>query len=85
LERHEDRLNLLVRAKTEQEARERLWQSLQLHVPFPQFFAFVNERVKIFRGDLTSERFGLGDEEYRALVEPTESVLHCAASLNRKS
>ena len=34
---HPDRLNLLVRAKTEQEARERLWQSLQLHLEFPDF------------------------------------------------
>jgi len=41
--------------------------------------------MKIFRGDLTSERFALSDEEYRALVESTESILHCAASLNRKS
>ena len=82
---HADRLNLLVRAKTEQEARERLWQSLQLHFDFPEFFAYLNERVRIFRGDLTSERFGLGDDEYHALVDSTDSILHCAASLNRKS
>ena len=82
---HADRLNLLVRAKTEQEARERLWQSLQLHFEFPEFLAFVNERVGIFRGDLTSERFGLDDAGYRALVDTTDSILHCAASLNRKS
>jgi len=37
LERHSDRLNLLVRAKTEQEANERLWHALQLHLDFPQF------------------------------------------------
>jgi len=84
-ERYADRLNLLVRAKTEQEARERLWQSLQLHFGFPQFFDYVNERVRIFRGDLTSERFGLSDDEYRALLDSTDSILHCAASLNRKS
>ena len=35
--------------------------------------------------DLTSERFGLTDDEYRALVDSTDSILHCAASLNRKS
>ena len=35
LERHTDRLNLLVRAKTEQEANERLWRALQLHMDFP--------------------------------------------------
>jgi thioester reductase-like protein len=82
---HRDRLNLLVRAKTDQEARERLWQSLQLHFLFPEFLAYVNERVRIFRGDLTAERFGLNDDEYRALVDTTDSILHCAASLNRKS
>jgi thioester reductase-like protein len=82
---HPDRLNLLVRAKTPQEARERLWQSLQLHFDFPEFFSFVNDRVGIFRGDLTGERFGLDDDDYRALVDSTDSVLHCAASLNRKS
>jgi thioester reductase-like protein len=82
---HRERLNLLVRAKTEQEARERLWQSLQLHFGFPEFLAYVNDRVRIFRGDLTGERFGLNDDEYRALVDSTDSILHCAASLNRKS
>ncbi len=82
---HRERLNLLVRAKTEQEARERLWQSWQLHFEFPEFLAYVNDRVRIFRGDLTDERFGLGDDEYRVLVDSTDSILHCAASLNRKS
>ena len=82
---HRDRLNLLVRAKTEQEARERLWQSLQLHFDFPEFLAYINERVRIFRGELTGQRFALDRDEYRALVDSTESVLHCAASLNRKS
>jgi thioester reductase-like protein len=82
---HRDQLNLLVRAKSEQEARERLWQSLQLHFEFPEFLEYLNSRVRIFRGDLTGERFGLSDEDYRALVDTTDSVLHCAASLNRKS
>src|SRR5215472_955410 len=82
---HCDRLNLLVRAKSEQEARERLWQSLQLHFDFPGFFEHINSRVRIFLGDLTSERLGLSDDEYHALVDSTDSILHCAASLNRKS
>ena len=82
---HQDRLNFLVRAKTEQDARERLWQSLQLHLSFPEFEEYLNSRVRIFRGDLTGEHFGLADDEYRALVETTDSILHCAASLNRKS
>jgi thioester reductase-like protein len=82
---HDEKLNLLVRAKSGQEARERLWQSLQLHFDFPEFLEHVNSRVRIFRGDITDERFGLPDDDYRALVDTTGSIVHCAASLNRKS
>jgi thioester reductase-like protein len=82
---HRDTLNLLVRAKSDQEARERLWTSLQLHFAFPEFMEFIQTRVRIFRGDLTSECFGLPDDEYHALVDTTDSLIHCAASLNRKS
>ena len=85
LDRHTDRLNLLVRAKTEQEANERLWHALQLHLDFPQFREALEMRINVFRGDLTDPRFGLGDAEYTRLVGTTESVIHCAASLNRKS
>ena len=85
LTEHRDTLNLLVRARTEQEAHERLWTSLQLHFAFPEFLEHVKTRVRIFRGDLTSELFGLSDDEYRALVDTTDSLIHCAASLNRKS
>ena len=82
---YRDTLNLLVRAKTEQEGRERLWQSLQLHFEFPEFLEHITARVRIFRGDITAESFGLADDEYHALVDTTNSVVHCAASLNRKS
>jgi len=82
---YRDKLNLLVRAKTDHEARERLWTSLQLHFEFPEFLEYINTRVRIFRGDLTGELFGLSDDEYHALVDTTDSVIHCAASLNRKS
>jgi thioester reductase-like protein len=85
LTEHRDALNLLVRAKSDQEARERLWQSLQLHFPFPEFLKYVSSRVRIFRGELTSECFGLSDDEYHTLVDTTHSIIHCAASLNRKS
>jgi thioester reductase-like protein len=85
LREHRDLLNLLVRANSAREAHERLWHSLQLHFDFPEFFDHVNSRVRIFRGDLTSQRFGLSDDDYHALVDTTDSVIHCAASLNRKS
>src|ERR1700674_2287240 len=85
LERHTDRLNLLVRAKTEQEANERLWHALQLHLGFPQFQEALETRISVFRGDLTEPHFGLATAEYARLIGTTESVIHCAASLNRKS
>jgi thioester reductase-like protein len=85
LTEHREKLNLLVRAKSEQEARERLWTSLQLHFEFPEFLEYLNTRVRIFRGDLTGDCFGLTDDEYHVLVDTTESLIHCAASLNRKS
>jgi thioester reductase-like protein len=82
---HRDSLNLLVRAKTQQEARERLWQSFQLHMQFPEFQEHIAARIRIFLGDLTNQQFGLSDDEYHALVQSTDSLIHCAASLNRKS
>jgi thioester reductase-like protein len=80
-----DPLHLLVRAKSDREARERLWQSLQLHFTFPEFLEYLNSRVRIFRGELTEDHLGLSDDDYRLLVDTTQSIIHCAASLNRKS
>jgi len=60
---HSDSLNLLVRAKSEQEARERLWQSLKLHFEFLEFSDFLAAPVLIFRGVLTSVRFGLSADD----------------------
>jgi thioester reductase-like protein len=85
LDRYTDRLNLLVRAKTEQEANTRLWHALQLHLDFPSLRDALETRITIFRGDLTDPRFGLDTAGYARLVGTTESVIHCAASLNRKS
>jgi len=80
-----DSLNLLVRAKSRQDAAERLWQSLQLHMDFAEFNERLAGSTRIFLGDLTQPQFGLSGDGYRALVESTDSVIHCAASLNRKS
>ena len=82
---YSDPLNVLVRAGDAEEARSRLWRSLQLHLDFTPFDEYLNSRVRIFLGDLTESRFGLNDTEYDDLVRTTDSVIHCAASLNRKS
>jgi thioester reductase-like protein len=85
LEGHTDSLNLLVRAKGHHEAEVRMWHALQLHMDFPRFHGHLQSRINIFRGDLTDRRFGLAEDDYRRLVQTTDSVIHCAASLNRKS
>ena len=77
--------NLLVRARTPREADARLWQALQLHMPFPEFYEYLQTRVRVFRGDLTTPGFGLSADDYDRLIHTTDSVIHCAASLNRKS
>jgi thioester reductase-like protein len=85
LENHGAALNVLVRAKDPQEAQLRLWKGLQLHLRFPQFFEYLQTRIRVFRGDLTLPGFGLNRDEYDRLVHTTDSIIHCAASLNRKS
>lgn len=85
LEQHTESLNLLVRAKDHHEAEVRLWRALQLHMDFPRFHGFLKSRISIFLGDLTDTQFGLSDEDYRWMVRTTDSIIHCAASLNRKS
>ncbi len=84
LEQHQDRLAVLVRAKSEQEARERLWKSLQLHMDFDRFAHHLG-RFDIYLGDLTDRDLGLDEAARDRLVRTTDSVLHVAASLNRKS
>ncbi len=78
-------LNLLVRAKDPQEAEARLWRGLQLHMNFARFYEHLQTRVRIFRGDITLPFFGLGQDDYDRLIHTSDSVIHCAASLNRKS
>ena len=85
LERHDATLNLLVRGRDLHDAELRLWSALQLHMPFPKFYEYLQSKIRIFRGDLTSPQFGLDRDGYDRLVHMTDSVIHCAASLNRKS
>src|SRR6202049_4748201 len=82
---HGAALNVLVRARDASDAEGRVWQARQLQLEFPQFYEFLQTRVRVFRGDLTEPGFGLGRDEYDRLVHTTDSVIHCAASLNRKS
>jgi thioester reductase-like protein len=78
-------INVLVRARDAHEAEERLWRALQLHFDFKTFYEYLQTGIRVFRGDLTNERFGLSQDDYDRLVHTTDSIIHCAASLNRKS
>ena len=81
---YDDKLAVLVRAKDEATARERLWKSLQLHMDFDEFESFL-PRFEIYLGDLTAPELGLDAAARDKLVKSCDSVLHVAASLNRKS
>ena len=85
LGQHDASLNLLVRGRDPREAELRLWNAMQLHMPFPAFYEYLQSKIRIFRGDLTNPGFGLDRADYDRLVHTTDSVIHCAASLNRKS
>ncbi len=85
LKNHSDRLALLVRAKDEDEARKRLWKVFQLHMGFEEFSQLTHDRVDLYLGDLSRESLGLDDSAKHRLVKTMDSVIHCAASLNRKS
>ena len=85
LEQHDAGLNLLIRGKDAHDAEVRLWRAMQLHMDFSRFYEFLQTRIRIFRGDLSYPLFGLGQDDYERLTHTTDSIIHCAASLNRKS
>ena len=85
LQQYDSTLNLLVRGDDAHDAEVRLWRSMQLHMPFPRFYEYLQSKIRIFVGDLTYPQFGLDQSNYDRLVHTSDSVIHCAASLNRKS
>ena len=78
------RVALLVRARDRREAEEKLWKGLQLHVGPEEFFDLL-PRVEFVAGDLVAKDLGIEPGARDALVKRMGSVLHVAASLNRKS
>jgi len=85
LEQEPDRrLCLLVRARDARSAVRKLWQGWQLHLSEPAFEAAM-QRVELMPGDLHAPGLGLRDEDRARLLGSAESILHIAASLNRKS
>ena len=85
LDAHGAALNVLVRGKDAEEGALRLWNGIQLHMDFQRFYEHLQTRIRIFPGDLTTPQFGLNRDDYDRLIHTTDSIVHCAASLNRKS
>ena len=79
-----ERIALLVRAKDRSEAENKLWRSLQLHRSGQEFWEGLS-RIDFVHGDLHAPNLGLDPNVYRQLYQTSDSVLHIAASLNRKS
>jgi thioester reductase-like protein len=82
---HADPVHVLVRAASLDEARQRLWRSLQLHLKFEPFYEYLRSRLVIHRGELTEPNLGLDEAGWNELAGSIRSIIHCAASLNRKS
>ncbi len=84
LARDDTRLALLVRGRDRQHAIEKLWKSWQLHMTIDAFRAAL-DRCFIVLGDLHSADLGISEAQLAALRDQVDSILHIAASLNRKS
>ncbi|MGK5091217.1 SDR family oxidoreductase [Deltaproteobacteria bacterium TL4] len=84
LENTTQALSLLIRAKNKEDAIHKLWKALQLHLSEERFRSHLS-RVEMVFGDLHQPDLGLDPTSHKKLVHQTTSILHIAASLNRKS
>jgi nucleoside-diphosphate-sugar epimerase len=78
------KLLLLTRAKDRNDAIGKLWNALQLHMDADEYKRAL-ERIEFIGGDLTSPGLGINDLDRKKVRDRATSVLHIAASLNRKS
>jgi len=84
LRRQDGRVSLLVRAWDRDQAVDKLWRAMQLHWDGRRFWEML-ERVDFVHGDLSAPGLGLAPEDRDRLLDSTDSIVHMAASLNRKS
>ena len=60
-------------------------EPFSLHLDFDTFRHHLHTGMEVLTGDLTEEGLGFSPDQYRQLVKKADSILHVAASLNRKS
>ena len=63
---------------------EKLWRAMQLHLEPEAFYAAL-DRIVLVEGDLHAPGLGISERDWTRIEEQCDSVLHIAASLNRKS
>ncbi len=78
-----DRLYLMSRGGADGGV-EKLWRAMQLHWDAERFYAEL-PKIELVEGDLHAPGLGLSERTRARLAEECDSVLHVAASLNRKS
>ena len=74
----------MVRAPDERAAVGRLWEAMQFHLDEDGFRAVLPRLVPVL-GDLHAPDLGLPPAARARVLDEADSVLHIAASLNRKS
>lgn len=84
LQQTDETLAILVRARDRRAALEKLWHGWQLLLT-PEAFAALLPRLHLVPGDLHAPGLGLAPDDLAWLEAHVDSVLHGAASLNRKS
>ena len=57
-------------------SRQRLLRDVFRLEPDPQHI----RRIRLVRGDLTKDRFGIGDDLYRGLADSVDGIIHAAAT-----
>lgn len=70
-------ISLIVRAEDDQKATERVWEFQKFY--FGDIQGEDRNRLHIYAGDLTKERFGLPQSEWNKLLGTTDAILNSAA------
>jgi thioester reductase-like protein len=84
LGRTRQKLILMVRGADEETRIAKLWKGMQLHMDAAEFNDAL-KRIELVHGDLHAQGLGWDDATRKSLLRRVTSVIHSAASLNRKS
>lgn len=79
-----ERVYLMTRTAEREAGIQKLWRAMQLHWDADRFYEAL-ARIELVTGDLHAPDLGLSEAVRERLARECDSVLHIAASLNRKS